>query len=311
MPKEIGQNHCFLLRVALNSPSMLSNETNHLTEEKVEPRVQDFRLYLQNEFLTRCRKNERYTLSAFARFLGMDISTLAKVLKGQRPIRGQAIKKLGMKLGLNPFQIAEFEKVSPRSNAKNKTDETPSNYQQLTLDAFQVISDWYHYAILELIQLPHFKGDVAWIAKTLKITPAEVQIATERLLRLELIEITPEGKWIDQSSGHTTTLGSNFTASAFKNLQRQILEKAIKALDEVPFEKRSQTSLTMAINPDRIPAAKKKIIEFQRELNRFLGEGARTENDEVYHMSLSLYPVSFVQNKEKLKTNSKPKRKSI
>ena len=282
---------------------MLSNEFNKPTEKAAEPSVQDFRIYLQNEFLARCRKNERYSLSAFARFLGMDISTLAKVLKGQRPIRAQAIKRIGLKLGLNPFQISDFEKSSPRANAKNKTDETPANYQQLTLDAFQVISDWYHYAILELIQLPHFKGDAGWIAKTLRITPAEVQIATERLLRLEMIEITPEGKWIDQSNGHTTTLGSNFTASAFKNLQRQILEKAIQALDEVPFEKRSQTSLTMAINPDRIPEAKKKLVEFQRGLNRFLGEGARTESDEVYHLSLSLYPVSFVANIEKPKTS--------
>ena len=226
----------------------------------------------------------------------MDVSTLAKILKGQRPIRKQAIRRYAAKLGLNPIQVHHFEVASPRSNAKNKSnqDETPANYQQLSLDAFQVISDWYHYAILELMRLPDFNGDVSWIAKTLKISPAEVGIAIERLTRLEMIEIQ-DGIWKDLSGGYSTTLGNNFTAAAFKNLQRQVLEKAMDALEEVPFEKRSQTSMTMAIDTDKIPEAKKLIVEFQRKLNKLLNAGDPKKLKEVYNLNVSLYPVSFTK----------------
>jgi uncharacterized protein (TIGR02147 family) len=259
------------------------------------PHSGDFRLFLQGEYARRCRKNQRYNLSAFARFLEMDISTLAKILKGQRVARGRLIHRIGLKLGLSPTQLEEFTQASPRANSKSKIEMQLPEYRQVTLDTFQMISDWYHYALLELILHPQFRPDIAWIARTLKISPTEVQIAAERLVRLKMMEITPDGKWLDRSGGFTTTLGNHFTTSAFKNLQRQVLKKAADAMDEVPFEKRSQTSTTMIVHPERIPEAKKMIVEFQRKLNRFLGEGERTATAEVYHLGLSLYPVSFSQ----------------
>jgi len=43
---------------------------NKLTEMSVEKfEITDFRLYLQNELIERCKKNNSYLLRSFARFL--------------------------------------------------------------------------------------------------------------------------------------------------------------------------------------------------------------------------------------------------
>src|SRR4051812_29358035 len=110
--------------------------------------AQDFRLFLQEELLRRCRKNPQYSVRAFAKALGCDFSTLAKILRGQRPVGRITIRKFGAKLGLGPDQIQAFtdRQGSPRrqfpgaGDAANR-DETPANYQQLTLDAFTIIAE--------------------------------------------------------------------------------------------------------------------------------------------------------------------------
>ena len=240
-----------------------------------------FRVLLQTELAKRCEKNPNYNLSAFARNLKMDISTLSKILRGLRPVKKNAMRRIGVKLGLHPQQIFQIEK-----------GQSDNEFSHLDLDEFSMIADWYHYAILELMRLPAFAGDYHWIAKALQISVHEAQVAVERLVRLKMIEILPSGEWKDLSGGYSTTLGNDFTASAFKKHQHQIIDKAAKALDEVPFAERSQTSVTMAINREKIPEAKKLIIEFQRKLNRLLNHGQGENLDSVYHLGISLYPVS-------------------
>lgn len=42
-----------------------------------------------------------------------------------------------------------------------------SDPNQLSMDQFAIIADWYHFAILNLINTPGFKSDISWIAKRL------------------------------------------------------------------------------------------------------------------------------------------------
>ena len=48
--------------------------------------------------------------------------------------------------------------------------------------------------------------------------------------------------------------------------------------------------MTMAINKEKLPEAKERIKKFRRELSQFLNEGET--NNEVYNLSISLYPVT-------------------
>lgn len=80
------------------------------------------------------------------------------------------------------------------------------------------------------------------------------------------------------------------TTAAHKLLQKQILAMAIAALEEIPLERRSQTSTTMAISTELIPEAINKIRTFQNDLSELLSRSQRC--DEVYQLSISLYPIA-------------------
>ncbi len=277
----------------LNSgENLVPSDSAKIPEQPKAADAASFRLFLQNELIRRCEKNPAYSLRGFARTLGCDVATLSKMLKGKRGIGRITILNLGTRLGLSPQEIEEFiNKRQKGKRAINKRhDASLIDYQQLTLDSFKVISDWYHYGILELMRVDHFKPDPKWIARTLGLTVSEVNIAVERLVRVDLLEITPEGKWKDLTGGTSTTTGNPFTAAAFKKLQRQVLEKAITAIDEVPMEERDQSSVTMAIDSSLLPEAKERIKLFRRDLGKFLSKGEK--RDSVYQLGISLYPLT-------------------
>ncbi len=253
----------------------------------------DFRLYLQQELVGRCQKNPSYSLRAFARTLNVSSSALSAMLNGKRPITSTSVEKLGLALGLSPKEITRY-KIITKENMGTGAESSAEEFQQITLDRFAIISDWYHYAILELIRVRDFEPSVAWISKSLGITKSEANIAVERLQRVGLLEITKDGKWIDRTAeGKATNIQGDLTSAASRKLQKQVLEMSLRCLEEMPStDLRNHTSLTLAINPEDIPLAKEKIKVFRRELAEML-ESNRNPT-EVYHVNVSLYPVTKI-----------------
>jgi uncharacterized protein (TIGR02147 family) len=253
----------------------------------------EFRLFLQNELVQRCRANPKYSLRAFAKFLKIDHSSLSQYLRGQRKLSQAVQLKLAMKLGLSPVQIAHFwsaQEASVSSGSSAQAVIPSREAYELSLDAFQVVADWYHYAIFELVTVKEFRQDARWIAKTLGITVSEVHAATERLMRLGLITVE-DGVW-KQGAPLITTVGNPFTAAAFRKLQAQVLEMAITAMEEIPMELRDQGSMTMAIHTRRLPEAKERIKKFRRELCDFLQQDRDSDRDAVYQLNTSFYPLT-------------------
>lgn len=249
--------------------------------------MSDFRSFLQSELVRRTKQNPKYSLRAFARFLGVQSGYLSNVLRGERRVTGQVIQKFGLKLGLSPKELEKFEKGL--AGYSSPADIQTAEYKQMAYDHFKVISDWHHFAILELALIKDFNPTAKWISKVLGISLIEAQDAIERLIRLRYIEVKQNGSWL-LMDGNTTTLGTEATSSALRKVQRQFLEMAILALEEVPIEKRDQTAMTMAIDSTLLPQAKEKITKFRRELCSFLESGKK--RDSVYQLSVSLYPVT-------------------
>ena len=244
----------------------------------------DFRALLQEELQARCQRNPGYSLRSFARNLGVDPSSLSKILNGKRGVTQRTLKNLGPRLGLSPKDINRF--ITTRRNRKPLPT---GDFSDIAHETFQAISHWYHFAILELTALDNFKGDAKWIARNLGITPSEVNIAVKRMVRLGLLEISEDNKWIDRSGALTTT-GNGFTNAAFRNLQTQIFKMGITAMEEVPMNLRDQSSITMAIDSSFLPKAKSMIRRFRRELLALMQSS--DQKDAVFHLNVSLYPLT-------------------
>jgi len=247
----------------------------------------DFRLLLQESLIQKCQLNPSYSLRAYARSLGIASSALSSILNGKRPITEKMKVRLGMALGLSATDIETLQRGEYEPKVSNKKT---IQFRQIALDTFAVISDWHHYAILELTQVKGFQSNPDYISKKLGVTKSEINFAIERLKRLGfLTEVN--GKWTDTTpnNGFITSVNDKKTSMASKKMQKQILEKSIEALEKVSPDKRSHTSITMAIDTADLLKAFEIIKNFRRNLNQNMDSASVKTN--VYQLHIGFFPV--------------------
>lgn len=246
-------------------------------------RSKEFKTYLQEELVLRCQRNPAYSLRSFAKTVGLSPSFLSKILNGQRRITPAVFQKISTHLNLEPALFSSFgegEEPKPESEMK---------LRNLELEYFKLISDWYHYAILELTNVEGFQDSPQWIAAKLGINVNQAKSALDRLLQLELLEYR-QGKL--RATGGNTTVQNEFTVLAFKKMQDDLLKKAIHSLWDEDWEKRDHTSISMAIDPADIPEVKRRLKKMRRELCDFLERPKKKKPSQVYNLSLSFFSLS-------------------
>lgn len=244
--------------------------------------------YLQDELTRRCRKNGGYSLRSFARSLQMNPSTLSQILRGKRKLTMKTALEICERLNM-PF--SGFQTSEGRSSVARK------HLKQLAEDAFNIISDWYHHALLELPRIKkNEKIDPQWAAKTLGISVGEVHAAVERLQRVGLLKIEEEGQWIVSSPDNSSLGAYETTSAARRRLQIQILDLARKAVEEVPVENRKNVSVTLAFHSAQLPKAKELIDQFREDFASKMDQGSSYNH--IYNLAIAFYPVTKKSEKE-------------
>lgn len=241
----------------------------------------EFVKLLKAELRNRAKKNPSYSLRSFAKYLGISSSYLSKILNETRPLTNRMQLRFSETLGLSPKIMESLI----ADNALNKQ----SLFNFISEGEFEVISEWYHFAILELVEIRKFKEDPAWIGKRLGIDQHLAAEALDRLMRLHFLKRNSRDR-ITLSRANNTTLGAKLSCSAHQLQQTQFLHKAIDAMKLTPIEKRSQTSLTIAIPQNKLPLATEMINNFRREFNRVMSDSV--SKDEVYQLVLSFFPLT-------------------
>ncbi len=235
---------------------------------------------IKTELLRRKRDNKSYSLRAFADFLGVSPGRLSEILSGKRPVGRKMKSRIMERLGVS--EVSSLLEAKPQ----NLTFADRSDYHFVSDDAFAVLADWYHFAILSLADTHDFKPDAKWIAKRLNISPLEAAEALSRLQKVGAIQRSG-GKFSKTNKNIRTH--SDLESQALRISHRQSIEQAILALNEVPLELRDITSITMAIDLKKIPIAKKIIKEFRHKMADVMEVGTQSE---VYNLNIQLVPVS-------------------
>jgi len=250
-------------------------------------KYKDFRYFLQDLYIARCQRNSAYSIRAYAKNLKMDHSYLNRILKGKKEVSDKLIVRLGKELG---YGLAELTPFLTNKKQDGKLAVTLNKFKQVSVEAFASISQWYYDALLELTKIKSFVPSSAWVAKTLNIPQSEINIATQRMQNLKMLEITDSGEWIDQSE-FSTIVTDDFTSTAQKRLQKELLKKASDALEIYPKSVRSQSSLMMAINRNKFKQANEIIKNFRREMSELL-ESSDDDKNDVYQLVVSFYPLT-------------------
>lgn len=258
----------------------------------------DFRKVLRNELEARLGRLPRYSLRAFAKDLGLAPSRLSEILSGKQGLSRARAQSVGERLGLALAERELFCDLVESEHARGQVgrelarlrlekQKLDQSYKTLELDAFAAVSDWYHFALHQMTGLAGFKSDIKWIAKRLEISTLQVTEALERLERLGLIKrekgrITRAQEFIATPEG--------IPSAAIRKFHRQILERALVALESQPVEERNFSVMITPIDKKKLKDAQRWVKSFRRRFAGRVSENGMPTD--VYCLAVQLFNLT-------------------
>jgi uncharacterized protein (TIGR02147 family) len=238
------------------------------------------RRLLQESLVQRQMRNPSYSIRAFSQALGINHSALSEIFNGKRKVGPKLARRLAQSLMLGTDAQDKLFEV------RSKKAENERTAERLKADQFKLISDWYHFAILSLAEIKKFQSEPAWISERLGISRTQARDALDRLQRLGLLRgkngrLTPTGSSYDSPDGMADL--------AIQKTHAQYLDLAHRALELQDCDVRDFTGMTMAIDPKKLPEAKRRIRAFRHDLCEFLESG---EKQQVYQFCIQLFSLS-------------------
>jgi uncharacterized protein (TIGR02147 family) len=260
----------------------------------------NYRSWLKLELENRKESNSQYSLRAFARDLGIASSTLSEVIARKKALSIEKGKQVAAKLckdedSENYFSnlVAAEESKCPsvKSNAQMAIQKMLSGhkkYESIRQDIFKSISDWQHFAILEMVHLPQFGHSIEDIVNRIGITEEKAKDAVDRLVRLGLLLIDENGRWL---SSDNKIFGSENTVEALQEYHRQVIGKARDSISNTHPKDRELNTLMLAVRKEDIPRLKKRINHFVDAFDLEASELAKGEQDSLYALSVQFFPL--------------------
>ena len=247
-------------------------------------------------------RNPRYSLRSFAKDLKMAPALVSDVLNGKRGLSRVSATQIAARIGLSVQETKTFcdlvESKHGRSRlvkaqAQARLNEKSSQgvvlkFLTLENDQFDVLADWYHLAILELMKTPGYQDKESFIAKRLGLSSLQVRGALERLEKLDLV-VRKDGRRIPSSQNVQTPDG--ISSRALKAHHEQFLKLANEALFTQPVEERDFRGLTIKCKKSDVPHVREKIRRFLHELDRDLSDTS-ADGEEVYQLSTQLFSLT-------------------
>lgn len=248
--------------------------------------------FLKSEFTKRKTKNPNFSVRAFARWLELSPAQVSQVMSGKRPLTLKALEKINKKLDISPFEKQTLVDSLVSNTSKKITPtsllEEQQTFRSLSEDQFKLMADWYHVAILGLTRLPNAKPDPRWIARKLNISAEDANEALQRLLRLNIIEVSPQFKQI----GDPIKIISEIPSAAIRRYHKQTLALASEKVETIENSMKNFDSLCIAINSKDIPQLKNHIDRFLNQIQKF---SDKSKPDHVYNLNLQLYPLTNLE----------------
>jgi uncharacterized protein (TIGR02147 family) len=259
-----------------------------------------YQAILSRELENRQKMNPRFSMRALASKLGMAPPALSEILNGKRGLSKAKATILAERLGFNPFETDYFVSLVEATDGSSQRNRLLAQgrlnkfkelrEKPLHHDTWQVISEWYHLAILELSRTSEFKSEPQWIAKKLGLDTASVREAIQRLLRLGILRwertrpktLVATGQWL-------LTSPNEIPSKSIRKFHSTILKKADAALELQPLPKRHFSSMVLAIEEAQIDEAKTLIAEFNRKMSRLMTKSKK--RDRVYCFSTQLFSL--------------------
>ena len=253
-----------------------------------------YRNILKSEFLNRSAKNTSYSMRAFSRDIGLSQSFLSLVLNKKRQLSDEMAIRISENLKLKTsskklfINLVRYEQIKNPDTKKILSREIEQqlkrqiDFKILSEDVFNIVAEWYYFAIVELTSLKGFKNNPQWIAKRLKISEQEAELAIEKLLRVGLL-VREDGSLKKVEKNY---LFENIPSAAIRKHHHNTLDLAQKALEKQEMSQREFFTVSFPMDPRLMPEAKRRIREFSENLMREMEESNPLA---VYKVAVQLF----------------------
>lgn len=271
-------------------------------------KFQDFRAYLRAVAESRRQGRKAFSLATWARRLSLkSSSTLIMILNGTRNPSSVLMEKMIQEIGLSGKDAEFFRSLVLLEKAKSNphlrallTQHVPktlrSNLPLMQMRYFRTMSHWYFMAIRELVNLPNFREDPAWIQGKLRfpVSASKIKEVLDVLVGCELLVRDKEGRLCYPSSVTTTFDVPNEDIRLY---HKNSLDLCKEAVDQVPPQEREIISAAVSCQAKDMPFIKQRLRDVINDLETV----AKGPADSIFLVQISCIPLTKnSQNPEKI-----------
>lgn len=253
---------------------------------------------LARELAARQSHNPAYTLRSFARDLDLSPSQVSRVLTSRAGLSRKSAEQISRRLRFTPeatrrfLALVELEysrSETERKNARQKLLDESHAFSGLERAAFSAIGEWYHLPLMCLTELDGFREEPEWIARRLKMSADDVLPALEKMLALGLLHRTKEGRLLPSDAYFTNAAG--LPSRSIRAFHRQVLEKAMAAIEEQNTHERHLSAVMLAVDEEQFREAQLYIRQFLDDFKKKFTH-ADLKKNQVYCLSLQYFGIT-------------------
>lgn len=220
-------------------------------------------------------------------------------MEGERNLTEDSLSKFAVGLGLNQ-QETEFFRSLVYFNQAATHVERDRYYRQMLQSRkynalkpiekgqYEYYSGWHHPVVRELACSDNWDGTHAWLARRIQPRLTDDEIAKSLKLLESLGFLRKVGDRYVQSEALITT-GAEAHSVGLHNYHQAMLDVAKELLPSVPSESRDVSALTLGVSTDKIPAIKKRIRAFRKDLLKLVADD---QPEDVISVTIQMLPLT-------------------
>src|SRR4051812_22331358 len=160
----------------------------------------DFREFLRDAYKAKKKANPVFSYRYMAQKVNLDAGSLSRIFKGERNLDPETADKIAKLFGLSGPEKDYFVALVLYGQAKSHAEKSHllesllsrrgSTANTLAEYQYEFYREWYYSALRELLNIHHFDGDHARLARILRpsIMPGQAEKALHLLHEIGLVE---------------------------------------------------------------------------------------------------------------------------
>ena len=277
----------------------------------------DYREYIRDYYTE--RKTFGFSWNAFASSAGFSSPVfLQYVCEAKKNLSEKTASQVASAMGLVGYEVDFFELLVAYGNAKADKSKkavlerisvfAETHRVRVTgADEYEFFKSWKNSVVREIAPaLPGATHKQLSIASRRRIPTVEIAKILDFLLQSGYLEVDENGCYhqVNRSlkmSGEQNTIRK----SVARDLQRQMTELALDALEKEPAENRNMTGVTLGITRDKYAQIVQELAECRRRIVAIAASDDATE--EVYRLNMQLFPLTDIGSVNSTSTSRRKK----